>query len=84
MLEPGRVLVGEGVLSKMCRKGPKLRYFFLFNDLLCYGTSVIDKKKVFIYLIEKSQVFLNIWFYYQVHKPASNSFKRGKNWRYSW
>ena len=46
LLEPGRVLVGEGVLSKMCRKGPKIRYFFLFNDLLVYGTCVIDKKKV--------------------------------------
>ena len=31
---------------KMCRKKPKARYFFLFNDILVYGTSVIDKKKV--------------------------------------
>jgi hypothetical protein len=41
----GRALVGEGVLIKECRKKPKPRYFFLFNDILVYGTSVINKKK---------------------------------------
>lgn len=43
---PGRVLVGEGVLTKMCRKKPKARQFFLFNDTLVYGNIVISKKKV--------------------------------------
>ena len=43
---PGRVLVGEGVLTKMCRKKPKSRQFFLFNDILVYGNIVISKKKV--------------------------------------
>ncbi|KDR23122.1 Pleckstrin-like proteiny domain-containing family F member 2 [Zootermopsis nevadensis] len=42
---PGRVLVGEGVLTKMCRKKPKARQFFLFNDILVYGNIVINKKK---------------------------------------
>ncbi|WAR01742.1 PKHF2-like protein [Mya arenaria] len=42
---PGRVLVGEGVLTKMCRKKPKPRQFFLFNDVLVYGNIVINKKK---------------------------------------
>lgn len=42
---PGRVLVGEGVLTKMCRKKPKPRQFFLFNDILVYGNIVINKKK---------------------------------------
>lgn len=41
----GRALVGEGVLIKECRKKPKPRYFFLFNDILVYGTIVINKKK---------------------------------------
>ena len=45
---PGRALVGEGVLTKMCRKKPKPRQFFLFNDILVYGTIVISKKKVSI------------------------------------
>ncbi|BES90346.1 FYVE [Nesidiocoris tenuis] len=41
----GRVLVGEGVLTKMCRKKPKARQFFLFNDILVYGNIIINKKK---------------------------------------
>lgn len=41
----GRVLVGEGVLTKLCRKKAKPRQFFLFNDILVYGNIVIDKKK---------------------------------------
>lgn len=43
--QPGRVLVGEGVLTKLCRKKPKLRQFFLFNDILVYGNILISKKK---------------------------------------
>ncbi|XP_022650017.1 pleckstrin homology domain-containing family F member 1 homolog isoform X2 [Varroa jacobsoni] len=42
---PGRVLVGEGVLTKMCRKKPKPRQVFLFNDILVYGNILIPKKK---------------------------------------
>ncbi|KAH7721893.1 Plekhf2 protein [Aphelenchoides avenae] len=41
----GRVLVGEGVLVKMCRKKPKPRMFFLFNDILVYGSILIAKKR---------------------------------------
>ena len=47
----GRVLVGEGVLTKMCRKKPKPRQFFLFNDILVYGNIVINKKKVSFFIL---------------------------------
>lgn len=40
-----RVLVGEGVLKKMCRKKLKPRQMFLFNDILVYGSIVIRNKK---------------------------------------
>ncbi|VDP21074.1 unnamed protein product, partial [Soboliphyme baturini] len=42
---PGRALVGEGVLMKMCRKRAKSRQFYLFNDILVYGNIVIPKRK---------------------------------------
>ncbi len=42
---PGRVLVGEGVLTKACRKKLKPREFFLLNDILVYGNIIINKKK---------------------------------------
>eukprot|EP01137_Pigoraptor_chileana_P027722 Opistho-2@10631 len=44
-LQPGRYLIGEGRLSKVCRKKPKARQFFLFNDILVYGTILISKRK---------------------------------------
>ena len=37
---PGRVFIREGVLIKICRKGPKKRQFFLFNDVLIYGSII--------------------------------------------
>ncbi|XP_067881766.1 pleckstrin homology domain-containing family F member 1-like [Heterodontus francisci] len=42
---PGRVLVGEGLLTKVCRKRPKARQFFLFNDILVYGNVVLARRK---------------------------------------
>lgn len=56
---PGRVLVGEGILTKMCRKKPKPRQFFLFNDTLVYGNIVINKKKVSPFSVKTWQFIQN-------------------------
>jgi hypothetical protein len=45
-MKEGRALVGEGILMKVCRKKPKQRAFFLFNDILVYGRVVIHGRKV--------------------------------------
>lgn len=41
LAKPGRVLVGEGHLLKLCRRSPQPKAFFLFNDILVYGSVVI-------------------------------------------
>eukprot|EP01105_Mastigella_eilhardi_P024321 TRINITY_DN6327_c0_g1_i1.p1 TRINITY_DN6327_c0_g1~~TRINITY_DN6327_c0_g1_i1.p1 ORF type:complete len:669 (+),score=217.00 TRINITY_DN6327_c0_g1_i1:41-2008(+) len=38
LVQPHRVFVREGTLSKVCRKAVKPRIFMLFNDILVYGT----------------------------------------------
>jgi len=64
---PGRILIGEGILTKMCRKRPKPRQFFLFNDLLVYGTIVINKKKynkqhiIPLEEVQRSHFLTKIW-----------------------
>ncbi|CAF1366504.1 unnamed protein product [Rotaria magnacalcarata] len=45
LMKEGRALVGEGILMKVCRKKPKQRAFFLFNDILVYGRVVINGHK---------------------------------------
>lgn len=42
LMEPGRVLVGEGRLLKLCRRRPQQKVFFLFNDILVYGSIVVQ------------------------------------------
>ncbi|XP_061421779.1 pleckstrin homology domain-containing family F member 2 isoform X2 [Lethenteron reissneri] len=45
LMAPGRVLVGEGTLTKLCRKGPKPRQFFLFDDIVVYGAAVLGSRR---------------------------------------
>ena len=45
LLQEGRILIGEGVLNKLSRKRINKRHFFLFNDILVYGTIIINKKR---------------------------------------
>jgi len=39
-----RRFILEGSLTKICRKAPKLKKFFLFDDLLVYGQFISKKK----------------------------------------
>eukprot|EP01102_Stenamoeba_stenopodia_P014614 TRINITY_DN4877_c0_g1_i1.p1 TRINITY_DN4877_c0_g1~~TRINITY_DN4877_c0_g1_i1.p1 ORF type:complete len:794 (-),score=150.51 TRINITY_DN4877_c0_g1_i1:107-2488(-) len=50
IVEPSRVFIKEGGLLKICRKARKMRYFFLFNDILIYADIIPIQEKYIMHL----------------------------------
>ncbi|XP_075888648.1 pleckstrin homology domain-containing family F member 2-like [Nelusetta ayraudi] len=80
--KPGRVLIGHGRLVKQCRRRPAPKVFFLFNDLLVYGSIIVSgrwhKKQKVIPLediqlqdMEDGDVMRNQWL---IRTPAKSFF----------
>ncbi|XP_052009970.1 pleckstrin homology domain-containing family F member 2-like [Xyrauchen texanus] len=72
LLIPGRILWGEGRLLKLCRRGPKPKVFFLFNDILVYGSimlpghwnsnqQIIPLEEVYLEDVEDGMAMANQW-----------------------
>ena len=58
---PGRCFIRDGVVTKICRKGPKKRYFFLFDDILvcvhtAHGSALQECTVLHIYVMELKYV----------------------------
>ena len=56
---PGRKYVRDGVLQKLCRKEIKPRFFFLFNDVLVYGSKTATGALGSQHVIKLSEMSVN-------------------------
>lgn len=42
LYQDGRILIGEGKLMKQSRRGQQPKVFFLFSDILVYGSIILN------------------------------------------
>jgi len=93
LLVPGRKLLKEGILMKVCRKENKPRIFFLFSDVLVYGDIIgtgsykhhltLKLEIVHAKIQEDTEAVQNC-FYLISHRKSFKVFAESREIRESW
>lgn len=58
---PNRTFIREGLLDKLCRKGPKPFMFWLFSDRLLYGEVSVNGVVLLVEIFRLIKVWFSFW-----------------------